>query len=185
MRRVVILAGGQGQRMGGLDKGAIDLNGERMIDCIYRRLGPQCDQVLLSGHTDYGLGCESISDLKVGPKGPAAGLYASWTIFKATEAQGFFTVPVDGPNLPQDLIARLYCVDSSAIARDDNGLHPAFAWWRLADLGKVWAALDLDTSISLKYLARMTGAKCVNWAGKAMFRNINTPEDLAGYQNDV
>ncbi len=179
----VILAGGQSARMGGIDKGALDLVGERMIDRIYGRLKPQCDQVLISGSHDYGLGLVVIPDLKAGPQGPAGGLYAVWRHLKDANVKGFFTVPVDGPNLPGDLLARLYRAESSAIANDDNGLHPAFAWWRIADLGSAWEELDLEGSISLNYLARLTEAKHAQWAGEAMFKNLNTPDDLTNYRN--
>ncbi len=177
----VILAGGQGARMGGIDKGAIDLGGERMIDRIYGRLKPQCGQVLISGNHDYDLGLGVVSDLKTGPQGPAGGLYAIWRHLKGANIDGFFTAPVDGPNLPIDLLARLYCEESSAIADDDNGLHPAFAWWRIADLGRAWEELDMESSISLNYLARLTQAKHAQWAGEAVFKNLNTPADLADY----
>lgn len=179
----VILAGGQGARMGGIDKGALDLGTERMIDRIYGRLKPQCGQVLISGSHDYGLGLNVVSDLKTGPQGPAGGLYAIWRHFNGANIEGFFTVPVDGPNLPSDLLGRLYGAESSAIACDDNGLHPAFAWWRMGDLGRAWDALDLEGSISLNYLARLTQAKHAQWAGEAMFENLNTPDDLKNYRN--
>ena len=167
--------------MGGIDKGALDLGGERMIDRIYGRLKPQCGQVLISGSHDYGLGLDVVSDFKTGPQGPAGGLHAIWRHLKDANIEGFFTVPIDGPNLPGDLLARLYCEESSAIASDDNGLHPAFAWWRMVDLGRAWDALDLESSISLNYLAQFTEAKHVQWAGEAMFKNLNTPDDLADY----
>jgi molybdopterin-guanine dinucleotide biosynthesis protein A len=179
----VILAGGQGARMGGIDKGAIDLGGKRMIDRIYGRLKSQCGQVLISGSHDYDLGLEVIPDIEVGPQGPMGGLYAIWRHLKDANLEGFFTAPIDGPNLPSDLLARLYRAECSAIASDDNGLHPAFAWWRMGDLSRAWDALDLEGSISLNYLARQAQAKHAQWAGEAMFKNLNTPDDLENYRN--
>jgi molybdopterin-guanine dinucleotide biosynthesis protein A len=179
----VILAGGQGARMGGIDKGALDLGGERMIDWVYGRLKPQCGQVLISGSHDYGLGLEVIPDIETGPKGPAGGLYAIWHKLKSIKAEGFYTAPIDGPNLPQDLLMRLYHKECSAIARDDNGLHPAFAWWRITDLNVAWIGLDFEGSISLNSLAGLTQAKHAQWAGEAMFKNLNTPDDLKNYRN--
>jgi len=181
MNVAVILAGGQGVRMGGVDKGLLDVGGEQMVNRIYQRLKPQCDKVLISGSHDYGLGLEVISDIDTGPKGPAAGLYAASQ--NLCGEAGFFTVPVDGPNLPEDLLTRLYQVECSSVACDDNGLHPVFAWWRVADLTEAWRALDVSGSISLNYLARLTGAKRVKWVGGETFRNINTPEDLSNFQN--
>ena len=44
----VILAGGQSRRMGGIDKGLIDLNGKPLVQHLIDRIAPQVDEVLIS-----------------------------------------------------------------------------------------------------------------------------------------
>lgn len=180
---VVILAGGEGTRMGGVDKGAIELGSTRMIDVVSARVKNQGADLKISGRHDYGLGVDVISDLEAGPKGPVAGIYAAFQALQRTSDIGFFTVPVDGPNVPNDLLSRLYHAEFSAVARDDIGLHPVFAWWRFEDLRSLWTRLDFKDSISMKYLVEVTQAKPVKWAGSELFANINTANDLANYLN--
>lgn len=181
----IILAGGQGRRMGGVDKGAINLGARRMVDEIVSRLEAQGARMKISGQAAYGLDIETIPDVTDGPKGPVAGLYAAYQHFEKSGETGFFTVPVDGPNLPHDLLSRLYDTDASTIAEDDAGRHPVFGWWRLYDLRAVWADIDMTQSISMKRLAEMVGAKCVRWPSDACFVNINSDDDLKTYLSQV
>ena len=181
--KAVILTGGKSRRMG-QDKAQILLCGVRLIDHVHARLAPQCAEVLISGQTDYGLGLRVINDLPDGPKGPAGGLYAVCLAIGAEAGaakkggeDGFFTVPVDAPEFPLDLCEKLYG-PSSAIASAPNGTHQAFAWWTLSDLRAAFHALDFETSISLKQVATLCGARNIFWPDESLFLNLNTPEDV-------
>ena len=46
----VILAGGRAQRMGGQDKGLIDVNGRAMVDYVIRALRPQVGELLINAN---------------------------------------------------------------------------------------------------------------------------------------
>ena len=46
----LVLAGGRGQRMGGTDKGLIELSGKPMIEHILERLEPQCDHIIINAN---------------------------------------------------------------------------------------------------------------------------------------
>jgi len=179
----LILAGGQGQRMGGIDKGEIVLGDARMIDVVVAKIERQGLSFKISGSHDYGFGCEVIPDLDPGPKGPVAGIYAAYQALKGSSELGFFTVPIDGPNLPDNLFDRLYDKGRSAVACDDIGLHPAFGWWLLEDLKAAWNLLDISQSLSLKRLVEISHARHINWADNTLFANINTANDLANYLN--
>lgn len=175
---VAILAGGKARRFGGQDKGEIRIEGERLIDIIYKRVKPQSTKVVLSGTHDYGLGLNVVPDAHDAPGGPVGGLYSIWKSLKGNNAEGFFTVAVDGPNLPQDLIASLYSQNASTIAADENGRHPTYGWWRMFDLRRIWEMPELSESISLNRLADLVGAKAVFWEGESSFININRQDDL-------
>ncbi len=178
----VILAAGKATRMGGADKALAVLGGQRMIDLVLGRLRPQVGKVFLAAREDYNLGLPRIND-HPDFRGPCAGvLGAALTLQAQKDAAGFVTVPVDGPFLPEDLVQRLAAErSSSAIARDDAGIHATFAYWTFVGLR---AALEnLEAQSSLRRLATLAGAREFVWPGRHAFRNINTHEDLEAAQN--
>ena len=177
----VILAGGKARRFGGQDKGEILIGGERLIDIIHARLVPQSTEIIISGTRDYGLDLTVVPDSDDAPSGPVGGLYSIWKSLEPREAEGFFTVAVDGPNLPNNLIDSLYSHVSSAIAVDDAGRHPTYGWWRMEDLSAAWAKFQGEPSISLNRLADAARAKEVSWEGRESFTNINRAEDLESF----
>lgn len=183
--KAVILAGGKSSRMGA-DKAQLRVRGDALILHVYNALKTQANEIIVSGEHDYGLPVSVIADLDNGPAGPVGALYAVWrslkdtTLKDTTSNEGFFTVPVDAPNIPHDLCERLYGGES-AVAVAAGGMHQAFAWWRLDDLTKVFQTLDMQNSVSLKYIVRETQARQVSWADERLFYNINTPHDLRRY----
>mgnify|MGYP000619175495 CR=1 FL=1 len=175
---VAILAGGKAVRFDGQDKGEILIKGRRLIDIIDERLNPQSDSLIISGRHDYGLGFPVVADMLGAPGGPVGGIYSIWKYFESQDVQGFFTVAIDGPNLPRDLTDTLYIQDSSVIAADDTGRHPTYGWWRMKDLSKVFEDITAADSLSLNRLADLVGAKTITWEGDKNFLNINRKSDL-------
>jgi len=175
---VAILAGGKATRFDGQDKGEIEWGGKRFIDIICKRLALQSDDIIISGTDDYGRGYQFVPDVDDAPVGPVGGIYSLWQTLASTDIEGFYTVPVDGPNLPLDLTQRLYSPDTSTIAKDEFGRHPTFAWWRMTDLDRLRREVDFSKSFSLNKLADRAGAKEVAWAGSKSFININRKTDL-------
>lgn len=180
IRIAAILAGGKSARMGGADKALIQLQGARLVDHVFGKLAGQAEVILISGPHDYGLGVAAVSDRRTRFGGPATGLMSvcDWVRANHPDARGFFTAPVDGPFLPEDLVARL-SGNLSAFAADDAGVHPTFAYWTLRSLEAAARQIDSSHSLSLKRLAEMVGARPVHWNGVAQFANINSPDDLA------
>ena len=177
----VILAGGQSSRMG-TDKAEIVLNGQRLIDRVVDKVGAQSKTIFIAAAHDYGTGFDFIPDIEDSPKGPVAGIYTAWKHLK-TQTDGFFTVPVDGPNLPPDLIERLYSKENSSFAIAPERTHPSFAWWRMVDLERVFENHAPDRSLSLHKLADLTGAKPIKWASEAPFMNLNNARDVERFLN--
>ncbi|MEM8987270.1 MAG: NTP transferase domain-containing protein [Pseudomonadota bacterium] len=176
----VLLAGGDGRRMGGVDKGGLMLAGQRLVDHAYARLAPQADRLVIAGPHNYGLDIPAVADRADGPAGPCAGLWAAaaWVELHAADVPYLLTAPVDGPFAPRDLNARL-CVDAgSAIACDPEGrAHPTFARWRLADLKPVLKEMQ-GQGLSLHALAQACEAGRIVFPQTHGFFNVNTPEDL-------
>ncbi len=138
----VILAGGLGRRMGGVDKGLRPLRGRPMVQWVLERFSPQVDQVLINANQhveEYSaFGHPVIPDRIAGFAGPLAGLHAA---LSATSLPLIATVPCDSPFLPTDLVARLKQAllerqADLAAARALTQAHPVFCVlrsWRTVD----------------------------------------------------
>jgi molybdopterin-guanine dinucleotide biosynthesis protein A len=105
----LILAGGKGSRMGGVDKGLKAFRGKRLVDHVYERLVPQVGGVIINAnqnHEEYRtFGVRVVSDAVGGFAGPLAGMHAGLSVSKRPFLA---SVPCDSPFLPEDLITRLY-----------------------------------------------------------------------------
>ncbi len=186
-RVALILAGGGGRRMGGVDKGALLLGGRCLVDHLLARLAPQTDHILISGRHDYGTGLPVIGDRDDGPLGPAAGLWAAlhWIEENSLETDGFMSAPVDGPFIPDNLFARLSGGVGSAIACDASGVQPAFAYWNCDALHAALSTAPENYGFPLKALADSVHAERVMFDEADAFLNVNSPEDLARAEDIV
>jgi molybdopterin-guanine dinucleotide biosynthesis protein A len=132
----IVLAGGRGRRMGGVDKGLQLLRGKPMVRWVIERLSPQVDEVLINANQNIAayesFGNRVVSDEVGGFAGPLAGLASGM----AVAAQPLVvTVPCDSPFLPADLVARLRAALEAndadlAVARTGAQPHPVFALTR-------------------------------------------------------
>ncbi|MCH8202167.1 MAG: NTP transferase domain-containing protein [Proteobacteria bacterium] len=91
----VILAGGQGRRMGGREKFALTLAGERLVDIAARRLEPQVAAIVVASNREVGGGLAWCADIFAGSMGPLAGLQAGcvWATQNLPEARPTSTRP--------------------------------------------------------------------------------------------
>jgi molybdopterin-guanine dinucleotide biosynthesis protein A len=171
--------------MGGRDKALLLLGGETLAARALRRLGAQLREVVLSSNADpAGLGLPGgavLRDLAPDRRGPLAGVEAGLIHAGARRLPGVVTVAVDTPFFPDDLAGRLIGASAGmsrvVVAADDGGLHPTFAFWPLASLGAVSAALQAGDYRLGRLAEEALGAARAGFAGGAFF-NINTPEDL-------
>jgi molybdopterin-guanine dinucleotide biosynthesis protein A len=129
----VILAGGQGRRMGSVDKGLQLLRGRPMVAWVLERFGPQVDEVLINANRNLEryrtFGCDVIPDEVGGFAGPLAGLERG---LARAHHELVATVPCDSPFLPTDLIERLKQAlfehgARLAVAKTGARSHPVFA----------------------------------------------------------
>lgn len=128
----LILAGGQGNRMSGADKGWVSLAGRPMIDWVISRLLPQVGKVLISANRNQPsyqcFGYPVFGDDLPNQQGPLAGLAAG---FARLETPWMLVIPCDAPLLPWDLGPRLIASAQTvgarlAVAHDDERMQPAF-----------------------------------------------------------
>jgi molybdopterin-guanine dinucleotide biosynthesis protein A len=75
---LIILAGGQGQRMGGADKGLVELDGKPLVAHLLDNLLPRPSRIVISANRNidryHAWGDEVVADLREGFCGPLAGL---------------------------------------------------------------------------------------------------------------
>ena len=181
----IVLAGGLGRRMGGIDKGLVALHGKPMVAHVLARLAPQVDELLVNANQNLeqyaAFGYPVIPDDLAGYAGPLAGLQAG---LSAAQHDLVATVPCDSPFLPQDLIARLKSAllehqAQLAVAVTFNQPQPVFCLCQRSLLPHLTAFLDGGgRKIDAWYASLLTVEVNFDDENQA-FKNINTPQELA------
>lgn len=179
----VILAGGQGRRMGG-DKGLQLLHGRALIEWVQDSVRGMSDEVLLSANDKHDVyarfGCQLIIDHMPDWAGPLAGLQAA---LRSAHNGWVMCVPCDTPYLPHDLIARLYAAMSAdaaeaAVAVVMGRRQPAIALYRRDVLPKLDAYLNAGGRKVNDWLGSLRLSEVV-FEDAAAFANINSQDELA------
>ena len=179
----LILAGGRGSRMGGIDKGLQPWRGQPLAQQVLQRLRPQVGSVLLNANRNLDIyrqwGLPVLSDALPGYPGPLAGFLAG---LDACATPYLLTVPCDSPLLPTDLAARL---GAGLLAQQAHIALP-LAGGRLQP---VFCLLDATLRDDLRAFVLSGGSKIDAWTARhptavvafddaAAFENINTLDDL-------
>ena len=185
----VILAGGMGKRMGGVDKGQFMFNGQPMIEHILSIIRPQVGAILINANRNRDkyakYGHPVIEDSLPGYKGPLAGFLSG---LQHAKSRYLLVVPCDGPFLPADLVSRLATAllnreSDIAVAYDGHRLQPVYALLKTSLLPSLQAFLDAgDRKIDLWYAKHKMALADFSDIPQT-FRNINTPEDHARLQD--
>ncbi|MGF6777933.1 molybdenum cofactor guanylyltransferase MobA [Paraburkholderia sp. GAS334] len=189
----LVLAGGRGTRMGGLDKGLQRLHGEPLALHVLRRLALQTGPLLISAnrHADrYAelgepFGATVIGDTLPDFPGPLAGLLAG---LRAAKTEFVLSAPCDTPNLPADLARHLAealeanTADiATATTRNVNGevsMHPVIALLRTSLADDLAAFLAAGERKVRAWYARHTTVEVAFADGRA-FYNANSLQELA------
>jgi len=185
----VVFAGGQGRRMGGVDKGLVELDGRALVAHVIERLAPQVGELVINANQNRdryaAFGYPVVADVIPDFAGPLAGLHAAMA---AATTPYVVTSPCDSPFLPADLVARLALALTAtpldlAVARTFDQPHPVFSLVRT------------DVRPHLEAFLRGGGRKIDAWYATLRvadvrfddeadaFRNINTAAELAASGN--
>jgi len=178
----IVLAGGLGRRMGGVDRGLQPLRGSPMVQRVLERLAPQVDEVLINANQNLeayrAFGYRVVADDIQGFAGPLAGLHAG---MKAAAYPLVATVPCDSPFLPADLIERLNGSlkdHDLAVAKTGEQAHPVFALVKRQCRESLEAFLAQGGRKIDAWYAALEVVE-VSFDDEAdAFRNINTREEL-------
>ena len=181
----MVLAGGRARRMGGSDKGLIEFSGKPLITYALSALLPMVSQVLINANRNHdlyaSLGFPVVSDHSVDFDGPLAGILSG---MEYCTSQYLLTVPCDCPMITEQALARMPRAMKNSnsdcfVASDGHRLHPVFL------------LLDCGLAESLRTYLRQGHRKIDTWLYQQrlcevdfsdqpeIFRNINTPEELA------
>lgn len=190
MTPVVILAGGQGRRMGGRKPERL-LAGRPLIAHAVEQARGWGDPVAvaLRSKEQWQDPAPDVRLLRDDPalEGPLAGLAAALEWAVSLERDRVLVTACDTPFLPSDLARRLEeglrPEAGAALAATPGRLHPACALWRVESLAVVRSEAAAGRG-SLRGVAARAGAAIVEWPAQAAdaFANINTPQDLLSAQ---
>jgi len=191
----LVLAGGRGQRMGGVDKGLQLLHGRPLAAHVLDRLAPQVGTLAISAnrHADTyaALGAPwqapVLADALPDYPGPLAGLLAGLQAARAAQVAWLLAVPCDSPWLPADLAARLteaafaQHADIATVTTSDSAgavsLHPVFALVRTSLADDLGAFLQAGERKVRAWYARHKTAE-VAFGDERAFYNINSLQEL-------
>lgn len=183
----VILAGGLGRRMGGVDKGLQLLDGRPLAAHVADRLAPQVDRLLINANRSQAayaaLGYPVFADEIPDFAGPLAGLHAA---LAASQTSLVVTAPCDSPFLPADLVGRLRAAlldagGNIAIARAAGRLHPVFCLCRTS-LRPALVSYLADGGRRVAQWCAGMGAIEVDFDDQPQaFQNFNTLRELTGH----
>jgi molybdopterin-guanine dinucleotide biosynthesis protein A len=173
----LILAGGRGARMGGVDKGLQNFRGLPLALHTLMRLQPQVGEVLVNANRNLSayeaFGVQVWPDALPDFAGPLAGFL---TGLERCETPWLVTVPCDTPLFPLDLVSRL----AQAAAQDDAEIAMASAPEQDGQLRAqpVFCLLRRDLLESLVRFTHEGGRKIDAWTSQ--HRTVQVPFDRPG-----
>jgi molybdenum cofactor guanylyltransferase len=179
----VILAGGQGRRMGGQDKGLLDFEGRLLIDILIESLQTQHVDIVINANRNQSIyqsyGYPVISDRLKDFQGPLAGFASAMA---AVETDYILTLPCDSPMLADNFVERFIETHNRelapvCVAHDGNRLQPVYALIQTGLLDDLIGFLQSGERKIDRWYAQHDYAQVDFSAQAGMFDNINTPED--------
>ncbi|MEM5293607.1 molybdenum cofactor guanylyltransferase MobA [Burkholderia sp. JPY481] len=194
----LVLAGGRGTRMGGVDKGLQPLHGEALAAHVLRRLAPQTGPLMISAnrHPDIyaALGAPYRATVVADPlpdfPGPLAGMLAG---LRAAGTAYLLSAPCDSPWLPADLAVRLadaldanhadIATVTTVDTHGETSLHPVFALMRTAVADDLAACLAAGERKVRAWYARHKTVEVV-FADERAFYNANSLQELADLERN-
>ena len=180
----IILAGGLGTRMGGVDKGLLPLQNRALISHVIDRLTPQVNEVIINANRSLqqyqSFGLKIVQDETDEFLGPLSGFLLG---LKNAQYDLVLTVPCDSPLLSSDLATRLYnALEQSyaeiAFASSDDNPHPVFCLMRKSVLPSLTAYLEQGERKVSAWQKSLDYVEVDFSDTSHAFTNLNTLDDL-------
>lgn len=183
----MILAGGEGRRMGGRDKGLEPFAGLPLVAHTVKRFDGHVHELMINANRNgdaYALFADRvIADAEGGFKGPLMGIYSG---LRAARTPWLLVAPCDSPALPHDLVARMVAgivtqdgEHDIAVAFDGERLHPVVALLRTSLANDLAATLAEGERKIDRWYARHTWCRVDMSDCPEAFANLNTEEEKA------
>lgn len=176
----IILAGGEGRRMDGQDKGWIELHGKPLIRHVLDRLQPQVSShCIISANRNLeryrALGVPVVTDAEV-YLGPLAGIAHALQHIPTDYA---LVVPTDAPLVPLDLATRLQneLPAKLVICHDGERLQPLFGIFHRSLSDSIFQFLHSGQRQLTRWCMEQS-PKIVTIGDTSAFANLNTAEEL-------
>lgn len=163
----VVLAGGQSRRFGS-DKAIATLGGQTLLDRAVATLSRQCEAVVVAGRDD-------LADRPRSGMGPLGGLNGALHHAAELGFDAVLSIPVDGFDLPTDLLDELSPAPACAVDA------PVIGLWPVSARGALDTFLAEDRIHSVRAFAAQIGAREVTLS--RLPANINTPADLSALKD--
>ncbi|HTH93738.1 MAG TPA: molybdenum cofactor guanylyltransferase MobA [Rhodocyclaceae bacterium] len=185
----LVLAGGQGSRMGGKDKGLIVYQERPLVRHVLDRLHPQVASIIINANRNidtyaefgYPVVADAPNPQNESYAGPLAGLLAG---LRASTTDWVLTVPCDSPHFPDDLVRQFIAASEKNgcgdifVASTPVQSHPVFMLVH-KEVTHTLAAFIASGGRKLGGWQQQNGASSVEFTDEAAFANLNTPEELA------
>ncbi|HCT4968653.1 TPA: molybdenum cofactor guanylyltransferase MobA [Citrobacter koseri] len=182
----VVLAGGKARRMGGADKGLLELDGKPLWKHVADTLASQLETVVINANRHQDIyqqsGLRVIPDSLADFPGPLAGMLS---VLQQEKGDWFLFCPCDTPYIPRDLVARLKAQRNNAPVvwvHDGERDHPTIALVNRSVAPFLQEYLRSGERRVMVFM-RQAGGHAVDFSDfKQAFVNVNTPEELARWQ---
>lgn len=178
----LVLAGGRALRMGGMDKGLVELGGRPMVAWVIACLQDQVAELIINANRNQdiyaAMGYPVVADRSGEFQGPLAGMASG---MQAATGDWLLTAPCDSPLVSPMLARRLWkaCEQGAeiAVAHDGERLQPVFAMIRCSLLESLQDYLDsggrkIDRWYAQHAMQAVDFSDCTD-----TFLNINEPAD--------
>lgn len=187
----LILAGGRATRMGGSDKGLLEIAGRPLVRRIADQLATQVDSILINANRnrlDYEqLGYPVIADQRDDFQGPLAGMLSG---LRSATTDWVLTAPCDGPYLDHHyastmLEAAVHQQVRLCVAADSNRLQPVYCLIHHSLADSIEQFLNSGERKIDRWFSAHQHA-IVEFDGEpSMFTNVNTPAELVQVEQAV
>jgi molybdopterin-guanine dinucleotide biosynthesis protein A len=191
----VILAGGEGRRMGGNDKGLLAVGDTTLVGIIAGKIRAQLhaaqrdEKILISANRNldsYRRCADVVSDVDDQYCGPLSGILAA---LMNTESDWIAVTPCDSPNIPDHYVERMVAATArgakALVAYDGKQLQPVFCLVKRELIPDLNAFLQRgERKVGLFF--RDVAAQRLDFSDNLeLFVNINTPADLTRYIESI
>ncbi|AUQ41527.1 molybdenum cofactor guanylyltransferase MobA [Yersinia ruckeri] len=184
----IILAGGRATRMGGQDKGLINLGGKALFQRVANKLAPQVDSLLINANRNQSCyeqsGIPVFKDVTNDFSGPLAGMLAGlltanteWVVF----------APCDVPDIPTDMVNHLWLGKKNALSayvNDGERAHPTLALMHKSLAAQLSDYLASGERKLMFFLNQINAQAVIFNVAPHKFANLNTLEDCALWEKN-